>query len=680
MMIKHYALHYKNRILQTFLIVALGLFCYSFTNNISTITDNTTPLSSGSVEAMFYVKNEETGSLTCIGDGLIKDNDNINNDTSNIVSSIISSPNYSSYIGSDSYIVWNSISLSNGKYQVFGTIHTDPANKSVLFFPTVQELKKANLSAGDIVKTNGYYNENDGGASTYIITADNIPIDNMFILPLNNGLKAKLQVDNTVNVLQVGIKENTYISDKLNQLLSLAEQYKIDVVVFNNNTYYIDKPIALKSLSYMGTDDTKFIINESFSTNDDKVFFTYPDISHNSYTLDFSNITFEFIASKNSSQLNKELIIMSLQEIEQCNISNCKFYALPDPNNPAFMKIDLLWFKHSSRIENIKITECCFKNLTGNAYIGDIKDHLVGGCLWFCGTSKTTNLSMKNIIINNCEFQSTVSDEILAIWRGHYDNLQIYNCSFTNTTHDSDNLFSLYNGKFTNTNIDNCHFNVYSACKYICKITALTGDSTVNFNSNTFNLDSGITDSKDRNISIFFTGSDSKEVAFKSRGNIRLSNCIIQSSKDTVYRALVNISNTSEKTYNLETCSINAILDYGLFTLEGTNNAIAVESSTINTNNFISTIENTNDCYIILNENTILNKLNNVVRGNTNIHYTFTNNVCTSPVYGTQFVGSNLSTDDSIYLSNHYNSFTSGAKLYEFFGDTVSATDVIIKE
>ena len=57
MMITHYALHYKNRVLQIFLVIALALFCFAFAKNIKTITDDISPLSSGNVEAMFYIEN-----------------------------------------------------------------------------------------------------------------------------------------------------------------------------------------------------------------------------------------------------------------------------------------------------------------------------------------------------------------------------------------------------------------------------------------------------------------------------------------------------------------------------------------------------------------------------------------------------------------------------------------------
>lgn len=121
MMITHYALHYKNRVLQIFLVIALALFCFAFAKNIKTITDNITPLSSGNVEAMFYIENKETGSLTCIGDGLISTNLTIYN-AEEVKNYILTAPDYSNHLPADYTIIWNSIKPFNNSVAVFGAI------------------------------------------------------------------------------------------------------------------------------------------------------------------------------------------------------------------------------------------------------------------------------------------------------------------------------------------------------------------------------------------------------------------------------------------------------------------------------------------------------------------------------------------------------------------------------
>ncbi|WP_458458208.1 glycosyl hydrolase family 28-related protein [Pseudobutyrivibrio sp.] len=122
MMITHYALHYKNRVLQIFLVIALALFCFAFSKNIKTITDNIKPLSSGNVEAMFYIENPETGTVTCVGDGLLKSIGEVVANEKVVSNAIISSPDYSNYMPTNTSIVWNTIKQVGAQYQVIGQL------------------------------------------------------------------------------------------------------------------------------------------------------------------------------------------------------------------------------------------------------------------------------------------------------------------------------------------------------------------------------------------------------------------------------------------------------------------------------------------------------------------------------------------------------------------------------
>lgn len=131
MMITHYALHYKNRILQSFLIITLGLFCYAFARNIITINDDITPLSGGNVEAMFYIENPDTGSMTCIGDGLIKNPSEIYNDEASVFDKIVSSPNYKNYLPVGTHIVWKTINILVDEYRVIGYVTSNEISTSI---------------------------------------------------------------------------------------------------------------------------------------------------------------------------------------------------------------------------------------------------------------------------------------------------------------------------------------------------------------------------------------------------------------------------------------------------------------------------------------------------------------------------------------------------------------------
>ena len=76
-------------------------------------------------------------------------------------------------------------------------------------FPNVETMKQANnLKTGGLIKTQGFYQPNDGGGADYVIV-DNIgedKVDEASIIALQKGLYAKLLIEDYVNVKQFGAK------------------------------------------------------------------------------------------------------------------------------------------------------------------------------------------------------------------------------------------------------------------------------------------------------------------------------------------------------------------------------------------------------------------------------------------------------------------------------------------
>ena len=77
-------------------------------------------------------------------------------------------------------------------------------NKKSYYFDTVADMKAATyLKNGDMVITLGYYEANDGGNGEYKIINSNEENNNGSIHTIDNGLKAKLVIENNVyNVRQ----------------------------------------------------------------------------------------------------------------------------------------------------------------------------------------------------------------------------------------------------------------------------------------------------------------------------------------------------------------------------------------------------------------------------------------------------------------------------------------------
>lgn len=130
------------------------------------------------------------------------------------------------------------IQIESGTYDIKDEIARQKLSKSALFFDNVASLKDAtDLENGQIVKTLGFYSQNDGGAATYIISNETLTADESFIIELQNNLFAKLQHTSKINIKQLGArsqdKENNkydiadYVKRYLNYLLTVTDRYTL---------------------------------------------------------------------------------------------------------------------------------------------------------------------------------------------------------------------------------------------------------------------------------------------------------------------------------------------------------------------------------------------------------------------------------------------------------------------
>lgn len=164
-------------------------------------------------------------------------------------------------------------------------------SKSVLIttneFINVEEMKKADLSEGDIVSTKGYFEENDNGGATYeIITYDKwheelplelkavayhfdglgnpewdkTPVDEFGNHTLNNGLVARIIIDEIIKVEQWGCRGDG-ISDNTEPLIHLFAHTKKGYIQFKENLTYLMKS---RSINRKGIE----INNPAFCTNE----------------------------------------------------------------------------------------------------------------------------------------------------------------------------------------------------------------------------------------------------------------------------------------------------------------------------------------------------------------------------------------------------------------------------
>lgn len=114
-------------------------------------------------------------------------------------------------------------------------------NKKPYYFDSVVDMKATNLKVGDCAITLGYYEPNDSGAGTYQIVNEDLTDDGGSVHELNNGLFAKLIIENnTINIKQFGAKGNGTTNDSLS--IQNALRYKgneSSIIIFNSNEIYI---------------------------------------------------------------------------------------------------------------------------------------------------------------------------------------------------------------------------------------------------------------------------------------------------------------------------------------------------------------------------------------------------------------------------------------------------------
>lgn len=118
-----------------------------------------------------------------------------------------------------------------------GKILGDKISEKPYYFNNIEDMKKANLKAGDMAITLGYYESNDGGKAEYIIrqSVSTDIDDDAFTIFLSNGLIGALIIkDDIVNVKTIGAKTQQYSTKK-------------------EESFYDNKNIITKTIAYLNS-------------------------------------------------------------------------------------------------------------------------------------------------------------------------------------------------------------------------------------------------------------------------------------------------------------------------------------------------------------------------------------------------------------------------------------------
>ena len=116
-----------------------------------------------------------------------------------------------------------------------------------IYFNTVDDMKNATLHEGDVVRTLGYREANDGGGATYkIVYAPTDLDDGMLIhyLHTSDTLRAHLVFDGSLNIMQCGAFGDGISDDYTFITKALAKGYSLE---FPKKTFRISGPLELPS-------------------------------------------------------------------------------------------------------------------------------------------------------------------------------------------------------------------------------------------------------------------------------------------------------------------------------------------------------------------------------------------------------------------------------------------------
>ena len=589
----------KRKMILIFLaLVLISLSLFAILTYIKKINDSKTPLASINTEAMFYVENSESGSVTCIGDGLINSTQEVSNSISEATKHVVSAPDYSAITGEDLTIAWYSIRYSEDEFKVYGMLRPTDSTSASTVFASVEEMKSGNVTSGTTVSTLGFYSANDGGGATYNIIQGGSS-DGMFKIALNNGLVASLLVgNNEVYVDQLGAKGDgatddapviqkaldsgysvAFGSGKTYKLISAGLVINKDLVIKGNNaTLLVDDSYSPTSSGFQ-----KFVIRTGFKTLDN---------------LTISNITFACKVTEPSRYIGANyLCIFQPHYVKNITLNNLDITVYQSAN-----KITNFWMYHGC--DSLVLEGCHFHNDTIDSE----------GGLIFIDSETDTYFNyyndFKNVLVNNCQLTGHCSDEALAIWgpnninlkmtsstikwthalRSHYSrpiniscdqdtnatfNVNIENCDIIADSPNADSAVGVGSYKPTNLNIyfKNCNF------------TANVRDSLLHFQ---------LLPSSPSSIKGFDFATDKYNINFDSC-NINCSKTITGSNK--FYN---NVSNGGwALDCNFTNCNINCNYCFAFIERYNTSTyyyapAINLRGCTVNVNNGIGFIYKSN--------------------------------------------------------------------------------------
>ena len=301
-------------------------------------------------------------------------------------------------------------------------------------YDSVAHMKNSNdMSVGQVVLTNGYWDKTYGGSAYYTITASpNTTVDDFICIQLNNGLYANLYpINNMITVNQFGAYGDGEHDDSSAIQLALNSGYTNIKLESSRYKCCTSITISTPSVNFYGDNSTLFT-DDNFTDTKEWFFIAYAD------NLNIYNMKIESLETTKVGYTTQ-------LKISDCNnvlIDNCSFIFPESSFGRNSGNIDLYTGWH-----NVTISNCDLQLL---------HDSESGGCIWIRDLFERDCDNLK--FINNTCTKKT-HDEILAIFRGSIQDITISgNKFYIEEGNSTPSVMNFTLGSASSTKADNITF------------------------------------------------------------------------------------------------------------------------------------------------------------------------------------------------------------------------------
>lgn len=286
---------------------------------------------------------------------------------------------------------------------------------SILAFNSVNDMKNAtNLVNGSFAKTYGFYSYNDGGGAFYkirnVTTSD--VINNANLIAINENLVAELIINNSLNILQIGVNPEEDITSYLQLLNNIIPKYKIKEINFPSYEYILNGYVTYNNLSDCVFNFCGIIKAKSTSSHGTKslLFTECNNITINNYNITSTLDQYEQAPTGTTKHSYDGSNRVGIATYKSTNLyfNNCKFENMDN---------DFLFEGETNyETKNVYINNWISKNASGpiysnntyNVYINNAiiktKNELGTGCHVFYFSDNTKNLHFENIEMESDDY------------------------------------------------------------------------------------------------------------------------------------------------------------------------------------------------------------------------------------------------------------------------------------